>query len=165
MKKTFLIIFSCVLSVVLLCVALAACDDDDPNPSEEPIIGTWLCEDTENGAVYYVEISAKERDDNHLNWTMFGAFIYEKNPHNNEWREYGTIDLGINPKISGRYSLQSQFEGSLNALYQVDISGDSTFEVKGDQFAVSDVKYEFERTELTLSQFKEQYWDRFIFDQ
>ena len=163
MKKTFLIILSCVLSVVLLCGTLTACTDDERD--NDPIIGTWICESTEDYAVYYVEVSAKEGDDSHLNWAMYGSFVYETNPHNNRWREYRVTDLGINPKISGRYSLQSPFSGSSNALYQVDMAGDNDFEVEGDQVAVDNKKYEFKRTELTLDQFKEQYWDRLAITQ
>lgn len=162
MKKTFLIILSCVLSVVLLCGTLTACTDERSN---DPIIGTWVCESTEDYAVYYVEISAKEGDDSHLNWAMYGSFVYETNPHNNKWREYQTTDLGINPKVSGRYSLSTAFSHSSNALYQVNMAGDNVFEVTGNQFSVSDRRYEFERTELTLEQFKEQYWDRLAITQ
>lgn len=57
MKRVILAVLSCVFSVVLLCGTLTACTDDDP--SKEPIIGTWLCEDTENGAAYYVRSRQK----------------------------------------------------------------------------------------------------------
>lgn len=160
MKKTFLIILSCVLSVVLLCGTLTACRDDDP--SKEPIIGTWLCEDTENGAAYYVEISAKEYDKSDpstktsLNWTLYRVL---------DWYDRllkKATDLNIDQEVKGRYSVFCDFRSIYNIRddYDVEMSGKDTFIVTGTYSGSSipeDIRLEFKRTTITAEQFEAQY--------
>lgn len=160
MKKTFLIILSCVLAVVLLCGTMTACTDDDL--SKDPIVGTWFCADMEYGAAYYVEISAKEYDENDpntwygLDWTLYKVFDWSDRVSKT------TANLWINQEIEGKYTVSSDFRGSGGRRddYDVEMSGNDTFIVTGTYRGSSipeDIRLEFERTAMTAEQFEAQY--------
>lgn len=163
MKKVFFVILTCVLSICLLCGVLTACGDDEP--SKEPIIGTWLCDDTESGAAYYVEITAKDYDESDpstkttLNWTLYRVLdwydrVLEK-----------TTDLNIDQESEGKYQVFCDFRGIYNIRdnYDVEMSGTDTFIVTGTYSGSSipeDIRLEFQRTTITVEQFKTQYLNK-----
>lgn len=167
MKKRLFIFLSCVISIVLICAMFAACTDDEKTKNssdKDPIIGTWLCSDTDDGSAYFVEISAKEYDENdktsqyRLNWKMYRVF---------EWRDtmdVVTEDLNINPKYEGKYSLYCDFKTTYNIRndYKIEMSTSDTFVVTGTYTDIyeKDLRLEFNRSSLTADQFETQYLNK-----
>ncbi len=154
MKKTFLIILSCVLSIVLLCGTLTACTDERSN---DPIIGTWLCKDEDSYYAYYVEITVPQSDDEPdfmLSYKMYAAA-----PDKDELVDWERpFQLSIDQNAEGKYRLFATFiPGVANDNYEVEMQGNDSFVAIGDEGIYRSGRHEFHRTTMTLEQFETQY--------
>lgn len=154
MKKTFLIIFCCVLSVVLFCGTLTACSDDVRK--KDPIIGTWLCEDEDSYYTYYVEISVPQSDEPDF---MLSYKMYAAAPDKDELVDWEhPFQLSIDQNAEGKYRLFATFSpGVTNHNYDVEMQGNDSFVAIGDEGIYRSGRHEFHRTTMTLEQFETQY--------
>lgn len=154
MKKTFLIILSCVLSIVLLCGTLTACTDERSN---DPIIGTWLCVDEDSYYAYYVEITVPQSDDEPD--FMLSFKMYAAAPDKDELVDWERpFQLSIDQNTEGKYRLFATFiPGVANDDYEVEMQGNDSFIAIGDEGTYRSGRHEFHRTTMTLEQFEAQY--------
>mgnify|MGYP006886388497 CR=1 FL=1 len=158
MKKAILIILTCVFSVVLLCGTLTACGDDDL--SNDPIIGTWLCDDEDSYYAYYVEITVPQSDDEPdfmLNFKMYAAA-----PDKDELVDWNRpFQLSIDQNTEGKYRLFATFIPEVaKDSYEVEMQGNDGFVATGDEGIYRSGRHEFKRTSLTLEQFEAQYLNK-----
>ena len=175
MKKRALIL-SCVLLLLLSAFALAACnpgrDNTKKDYSSDPIVGTYVgacnTHNVRNGFSYYVIVSF-DKELGYFTWKMTVA----KPPMNGDPAMFSsrnlTASLYNSEKESYSMSGDFSFEGSLaieyRPIYEIKIADGKLFvsgiEKTGFDPDGSKVNYMFEKTNITVEQFRDQFKEQF----
>lgn len=176
MKKRALFV-SFVLLLVLAALVLAACNPGETNNtkkdySSEPIVGTYIgacnTDNVRNGFSYYVIVSF-DKDLGYFTWKMTVA----KPPMNGDPARFSNRDLTVSLYNAEKecYSMLGDFsyEGSLaieyRPIYEIIIT-DGTLFVSGIEKTGLDpdgsrINYMFEKTNITVEQFRDQFKEQF----
>lgn len=154
-RGKFCVMIAVVLAAMLLTFVFTACTDERSN---DPILGTWLCEDEDSYYAYYVEITVPQSDDEPdfmLSFKMYAAAPDKDELSIDRERPF---QLSIDQNTEGKYRLFATFiPGVVNDDYEVEMQGNDCFVAIGDEGIYRSGRHEFHRTTMTLEQFKAQY--------